>query len=87
MTLTIGYKPTFLRDFKKLPAELQADAKDKIELFKNTDNYKKLKVHKLKGKLKTYYSFSISYSHRVVFEYQNKQTVTFLAVGDHDVYR
>ena len=85
--MEIGYKPSFVRDFKKLPTDLQEEAFDKIELFKDVANHKKLKVHKLKGKLSEYHSFSVSYSHRIVFSFESKKEVVFLAIGDHDVYR
>lgn len=85
--MRVKYKPSFVREFKKLQTELQEESLDKIELFKNKNNHKKLKVHKLKGRLKNFYSFSVTYSHRVVFEYEEKESVVFLGIGDHDVYR
>lgn len=85
--MIICYKPSFVRDFKKLPAELQEEVLEKVELFKDTENHKKLKVHKLKGRLGDYYSFSVTYSHRIVFEYESKNEIVFLAIGDHDVYK
>ena len=85
--MDIQYKPSFLRDFKRLPKEVQDEAKERITLFDDKGNHKKLKVHKLKGKLKTYSSFSVTYSHRIVFECTTKTIVTFMAIGDHDVYK
>lgn len=85
--MDIHYKPSFLRDFKKLPTQAQVDAKDKIALFHDVKNHEHLLVHKLRGKLKDCYSFSVTYSHRIVFEYENKNTIIFLAIGDHDVYK
>jgi mRNA-degrading endonuclease YafQ of YafQ-DinJ toxin-antitoxin module len=85
--MEVAYKPAFIRDYKRLPIEVQEDVKEKIELFKDPANHNRLKVHKLKGKLKEYYSFSATYSHRVVFTYETKQRAVLLAVGDHDVYK
>jgi addiction module RelE/StbE family toxin len=85
--MDIGYKPTFLRDFKKLPTAVQEDAKEKIVLFRDVTNHKRLKVHKLKGKLAGCYSFSVTFAHRIVFQYEGKTSVVFLAIGDHEVYR
>ena len=85
--MIIGYKPSFVREFKKLPTDPQDEALEKIELFKDVKNHKKLKVHKLKGRLGKFYSFSVTYSHRIVFCYETKTEVVFLAIGDHDVYR
>lgn len=83
----VCYKPTFIRQFKKLEPALQKEVLEKIELFKKTKNHKHLKVHKLKGVLKGRYSFSINYSYRAVFNYQGKNRVVLLAIGDHDVYK
>ena len=85
--MNIGYKPSFLHEFKKLPIEIQEDAKAKIALFSDVKNHKLLKVHKLKGKLKNKYSFSVTYSHRIVFMWKDKNTAIFLAVGTHDLYK
>ena len=85
--MIIRYKPSFVREFKKLPQELQEEALEKIESFKDANNHKKLKAHKLKGKLKDFYSFSVTYSHRVVFQYEAKNEVVFVAIGNHDVYK
>ena len=84
--MVVKYKPSFLREFKQLPPDLQEEALERIKLFKDKSNHKKLKVHKLKGRLKNFYSFSVTYSHRIVFEHE-KEGVVFLAIGDHDIYR
>ena len=83
----IHFKPSFVREFKKLPVDLQEEALERIELFKDAENHKKLKIHKLKGRLADFYSFSVTYSHRIVFSFESKKEVVFLAIGDHDVYR
>jgi len=85
--MIISYKPSFVRELKKMPTELQEEVLERIELFKNEENHKKLKVHKLKGRLGDYYSFSVTYSHRIVFGYESKTEVVFIAIGDHGVYR
>ena len=85
--MDIRFKPTFIRQFSRLELALQDEVVEKIELFKNTANRKQLKIHKLKGRLKNRYSFSVNYQTRIVFIYISKQEVVLLAVGDHDVYK
>lgn len=83
------YKPSFFRMFKKLPLEVQLEVREKLVLFTDPDNHERLRVHKLKGKLKHLYAFSVTYSHRVVFSYieGDDDTVIFIAIGSHDVYK
>lgn len=86
--MEIVYTPEFLRSLKKLPHELQEEAIEKIDLFRDLLNHKKLKVHKLKGMLRGRYSFSVNYKTRIIFRYVRKpKEAVLLAIGDHDVYQ
>ena len=85
--MEIVYRPEFVRLYNKLNLPLREEIKDKIELFKNISNHKTLKVHKLHGRLRNRYSFSVNYRYRIVFEYMNKKTVALLSVGIHDIYK
>lgn len=85
--LSFVYAPVFVRQYSKLDKNLQEEVLEKLEMFKNTSNHKKLRVHKLKGSLKDCYSFSVNYSHRIVFSYSTKSEVNILSVGDHDIYK
>ncbi len=85
--MKILYKPSFIKDYNKLPPDLQTEVKEKIQLFHIKDNHHRLKVHKFKGRLKDSYSFSVNYSHRIVFEYESADTVVFMSVGTHDIYK
>jgi len=85
--MEIRYKASFLREFKKLPSEIQDEAKQKIQLFADPINHEQLKMHKLKGKLKDFYSFSVTYSHRIVFGYESSEIVVFISIGTHDIYK
>ena len=81
------YTPYFLRQLKKLSPDIFEEAKEKIDLFKNQQNHSFLKTHKLKGSLDGTFSFSVNYSYRIIFEYYPEDSITFLAIGDHDVYK
>ena len=82
----ILYKPAFVRAYKKLPTDLQDEIKEKIEIFKKNPNASNLKVHKLKGRLKDFWSFSVNYRYRIIF-IKERENYVLLVVGDHDVYR
>lgn len=87
MPLKVYFKPSFVRQLNKLPAELREEAIERIELFKNLQNHALLKVHKLQGRLKKYYGFSIDFHNRIVFDYLSDKEVVLLSVGDHDIYK
>lgn len=80
------YAPRFVRQFKRLPEELQEETFQKIDLFKNVKNHVILKVHKLHSKFSNSYSFSVNYKTRIVFDYVSKTEVALLSIGDHYIY-
>jgi mRNA-degrading endonuclease YafQ of YafQ-DinJ toxin-antitoxin module len=85
--IRVVYTKKFIRQYSKLPPALQNAVKEKITEFSVRNHHKKLKVHKLKGKLKNYYGFSVDYSNRIVFMWDDKNTVALLDVGNHDIYK
>ncbi len=85
--MKIAYKPSFIRLFKKLPDELQEEARDKIGLFKQKKNHKKLRVHPLFGKLKGFKSFSVNYKYRIIFKIEQQNTAVLMLIGSHDIYK
>lgn len=85
--LDVFYAPSFVRQFSSLDHDIQEEILEKIELFKDKENHKQLKVHKLKGRLSDRYSFSVDYRMRIIFSYFSKNEVRFLALGDHDMYK
>ncbi len=84
--MIVSYKPSFIRQINKLEQSLVDEALDKINIFKNSPNHSILKIHKLHGKLKDKWSFSVNYKIRIVFQYESKKEITLLAIDDHDVY-
>ncbi len=82
----VVYTSGFLRQYDKLPERLKNEAKEKIGLFKENPRHPFLKTHKLKGRMRKYFSFYVSYEYRIVFEYDSKSRVALLWIGDHDVY-
>ncbi len=84
--MDVSYAPTFVRQFKTLEKNLQDEVIEKIELFRDRENHKFLKVHKLTGRLAGRFGFWVNYKFRIVFIYLSSRAVVLLAVGDHDIY-
>ena len=85
--ISIVYSPFFIRKFNKLENGLQEDVIQKINLFKDRENHNMLDVHKLHGKFKDYFGFSVNYKFRIAFRYVSKNEVLFLDIGNHDIYK
>jgi addiction module RelE/StbE family toxin len=84
--MEIYYLPKFAREYKKLPKHIKEQAKKKEVVFRADPFHPSLKTHKLTGALDGFWSFSITYSHRIIFEFVDKKTVRFYRIGNHDIY-
>jgi addiction module RelE/StbE family toxin len=84
--MEIEYSTKFARQYKKLPKEIK-DKAEKIEvIFRNNPFDKKLRTHKLSGNLKDFYAFSITGTHRIIFDNPKSGLYRFYSVGDHSIY-
>jgi addiction module RelE/StbE family toxin len=84
--MQVSFKPSFIREVNKLEKSLIDEVLYKINILKNSTDYTELKIHKLHGKMKDRWSFSVNYKIRIVFKYESKKELVLLAIGDHDVY-
>ncbi len=85
--MKIDYSPKFAKQFKKLSKEVKELALKCEKTFRANPFNSKLKTHKLHGKLRNYWAFSISYNYRISFSFINDGLVRFHAIGHHDIYR
>ncbi|MBU1110189.1 type II toxin-antitoxin system mRNA interferase toxin, RelE/StbE family [Patescibacteria group bacterium] len=83
----INYTPHFERAFKSLPHRQKGLINRRIEVFRHNCFNPQLRTHKLKGKLRNLFSFSITPKYRIVFEFVDGNEVVFHDVGDHRVYQ
>ncbi len=84
---TVSCSSHFVRAFKKLPAAVQAHARERITMFQKNCFDERLKTHKLKGPLAPYWAFSINQSYRILFEFLEKGGAGFIDIGSHSIYR
>lgn len=69
-----------------MPLKIKKQAIEKERIFRKDCFDKCLKTHKLKGKLTDYWSFSINFSYRILFEFNGKDEVGFIDIGTHSIY-
>lgn len=85
--MKIYYSGKFAKEYKKLPRKVKLSAEKKEKVFRIDPFDPQLKAHKLTGRLKEYYSFSIDYQYRIIFEFVKKDIVWFHSVGTHEIYK
>ena len=83
----ISFKPSFIKQIKSLDEKSRQEVLKKIELLKHKSNRRVLKVHKLHGRLSSYFSFSINYRIRAVFQFESQNEIALLDIGDHGIYK
>ena len=84
---TIYFSPRFVRAMKRLSPELKTIVIEREAIFRRDPFDPRLKTHRLSGKLAGYYAFSITYSHRILFEIVDDKSIIFINVGDHSIYQ
>jgi YafQ family addiction module toxin component len=86
----ISFSKSFEKFFKKKirkNSELEKKFWSKVEIFIQNPFNPILKTHKLSGKLKDYWSFSIDFDLRVVFIMDDNENAIFVDIGSHkEVY-
>jgi mRNA-degrading endonuclease YafQ of YafQ-DinJ toxin-antitoxin module len=84
--MKVAYHHNFIKQLKKLHLDLREEVLRKIEIFEENHMHISLKTHRLQGKMKNLYSFSVNYRYRIVFEI-NSDEALFLEIGTHDLYK
>ena len=84
--MKIYYSSRFERKYRKLPLKIKILAEKKEKIFRQNPFDSRLRTHKLKGRLKDFWSFSIDDSYRIICEFVEEDIVWFHLVGTHDIY-
>jgi mRNA-degrading endonuclease YafQ of YafQ-DinJ toxin-antitoxin module len=86
--MEVSFSDSFKKVFKKRvkSTEIEEEFWIRLALFINDPFDSKLKTHKLSGKLKDLWSFSIEYDLRVVFYFtkDKPKKAVFVDIGTHD---
>lgn len=85
--MKIIYTSKFAREYKKLSLKLKRLAEKKEKVFRANPFAASLETHKLHGRLREFWSFSVDNKYRIVFEFGEGEIAYFHTVGDHDIYQ
>ena len=86
--MEVSFSESFKKAFKKRvkSTEIETEFWISLELFLNDPFDPRLKTHKLSGKLKDLWSFSLEYDLRVVFFFtkDKPKKAVFVDIGTHN---
>ena len=82
---TIRVTSHFTRQYKRLPPEVKEIAEARERIFRADAIDPRLRTHKLSGRLKDLWAFSVTYDLRIVFEFLGADEVLFHSIGSHQV--
>lgn len=82
----VFYSSSFKKSVGKY-ASTKGEIEKAIAKFINSPFSPSLKTHKLTGRLKSYWSFSVDYHIRILFEFIDKDSVGFIDIGTHEIYK
>ena len=78
-----GFKNIYQKRVKN-NAELKKRFWTVMRLFSKNPFDRRLRTHKLTGKLEGLWSFSVAYDWRVIFRFLSKDEVLLIDIGSHD---
>ena len=85
--MRIEYSSTFKKSLRKLVAkrpDVALIVMQKVILFSKDPNHPSLELHKLKGELQQYHSFTVEYDLRIILEFEGADVANFITIGTHD---
>jgi mRNA-degrading endonuclease YafQ of YafQ-DinJ toxin-antitoxin module len=85
--MEVSFSSSFRPALKKIVkgnSELEVRFWQKVEIFTVDPFDASLKTHKLSGKLKDLWSFSLGYDERILFYFTDDGNAVFTDIGSHD---
>lgn len=84
--MRVFYTSRFLRRYESLTPPIMQKADERIALFCKEPFNHILKTHKLHGRLRGLWAFSVGSNYRIIFEFAEKDRAYFHTIGDHSIY-
>ncbi len=75
----------FAKGWRDLPNAVKDKTTKALKLFRRDPFHPSLRLHKLSGNFKGYWSISIDLKYRIIFRME-KGTAIFFSIGTHAIY-
>lgn len=66
---------------------MKEKAKEKEQIFRANPFDSRLDTHKLHGKYKDYWAFTVVNQYRTMFAFVDSDKADFINIGTHDIYK
>lgn len=86
-SLKIRLASKFNKSYERLPQRVKVAALEKEEIFRKNPFDPRLYTHKLHGKYKAYWASTVMGQYRVMFAFVGQDTVDFINIGTHEIYK
>lgn len=82
-------RPTskFRKSYKKLPSRVKEAALEKEKIFRQNPFDSRLDTHKLHGRYKDYWAFTVIGQYRIMLAFAGKDIIDFINIGTHEIYK
>lgn len=82
----VRYTARFLKSAGRLEKRIAEKLAERDRLFRKNPFDSILDTHKLHGRWKGYWAYSVDYRYRVIFIFGDIKTATYYDVGPHPIY-
>ncbi len=83
----IDYSTKFEKELARMPRRVQQAFLDKEGLFLENAFHPSLDTHKLHGKYRKYWAFTVTGQYRIMFDFKKDGVVELINIGTHEIYR
>ena len=77
----------FRKAYKKMPKTVKMKAEEKEKVFQKNPFDARLDTHKLHGKYKDYWAFTLTGQYRIMLAFSGSKFVDFINIGTHEIYK
>ena len=85
--MVIRFTSKFRKAYKKMPKMVKIRAKEREKIFRKNPFDARLDTHKLHGKYKEYWAFTVVGQYRIMLAFSGKEFVDFINIGTHDIHK
>ncbi|OGI57196.1 hypothetical protein A3B85_01535 [Candidatus Nomurabacteria bacterium RIFCSPHIGHO2_02_FULL_37_13] len=85
--MLIRFTSKFRKAYKKMPKMVKLKAEEKEKIFQKNPFDARLDTHKLHGKYREHWAFTVIGQYRIMLAFSGAEFVDFINIGTHEIYK